>query len=230
MTASGITVRERVSRGSAYDCISPASAGDLFFRPTAKRRDSRYQSIIAASRRLPINAVRIKKALARDFFAGAATHLLAVLSTPRRIALLHVLFVGDRGGLHVRRRNMAALPRIAIEQRSRFPRRIRRGSRLLSKVDGIMDAAVHAHGADRAVEMGGIAGQQHSALAETSQRPADPPHMNHKMRFRNPAARGLKSLQLALRGLQRSPRLRAARPAAPARSAGKCRADRARKS
>ena len=77
-----------------------------------------------------------------------------------RVARLQALLVGDRLLLHEFDRDGAALAAVEIEQFVRRPleNNLRK---LFRQIGRVLDAAVEAHAADRIVDVGGIAGQQH---------------------------------------------------------------------
>ena len=81
------------------------------------------------------------------------------------IAFFHGLLVADRHGLHLLDGGGAALPRIKVEQSFRLAMPMT--AELVAKIDGIMDAAVEAEAAERIVQMGGVAGEQHAAGTES---------------------------------------------------------------
>src|ERR1700730_13268443 len=94
-----------------------------------------------------------------------ALHLLAIFSSRGRVALLHIFLVGDGRGLHVLNRHVAALARIAVE-RALVLYAAQHSQQVGGEIDRIMNAAVHPHRTDRAVEMRGIASENDAALAK----------------------------------------------------------------
>src|SRR5262249_15774896 len=96
---------------------------------------------------------------------GTAAHVIAVLLAFDGILLLHGLLVGDGRGLYVRRRHVTALPCIAIERSLAFGA-VENADQGFRQIDRVMDAAVHAHGTDWAVDVGWVACKQDGALAE----------------------------------------------------------------
>src|SRR6516162_4988903 len=76
----------------------------------------------------------------------------------RRIFFFERFFVLDSLCLNVINLRLAALSRVAIEQADL--------GEFFGKVDGIVDATVHTHTADRIVNMGAIANEQHATLVE----------------------------------------------------------------
>src|SRR5512144_70360 len=85
----------------------------------------------------------------------------------RRIALLEHALVGDRLRLHVLDRGEAALTIVTVEKRVGIGAVPDLGE-LLGDVEAVLEAAVHAHPTDRIVDMGGIAGEDDTALPEAS--------------------------------------------------------------
>ena len=86
-----------------------------------------------------------------------------------RLARLQALLVGDRLLLHELDRHGAALEAVEIEQALGRARHYL--EQLVAQIGRVLDAAVEAHAADRIVDMGGVAGEQHAALAEARRHP-----------------------------------------------------------
>src|ERR1700722_488274 len=95
-----------------------------------------------------------------------ATQLVLILLTHLRIGLGEQALVADGLGLRVLDRDVAALALVAVEHVLVGLAAQNRGE-LVGEVKGVMHATVHAHRADRAVHMGGIAGEDRAAGAET---------------------------------------------------------------
>ena len=82
-----------------------------------------------------------------------------------RVLLLEQLFVPLGLHLGVIDRDVTALPRVAVKH-VEIAGAVQDRDELAAEVDGVMDAAVHAHRADRAVDVGGIAGEDRAPGAE----------------------------------------------------------------
>src|SRR5262249_49791189 len=88
-----------------------------------------------------------------------------MLTTNRRVFFFERFFVLDSLRLNVINLRFAALPRVAIEQ-AHLGTAEPDLSEFFREVDGVMDAAVHTHAADRIVDMGTIANEQHATLVK----------------------------------------------------------------
>src|SRR5689334_887664 len=88
-----------------------------------------------------------------------------MLAANRRVFFFERFFVLDGLRLNVIDLRLAALPRVAIEQ-ARLGTAEPDLGEFFGKIDGVVDAAVHAHAADRIVHMGAIADEQHATLVE----------------------------------------------------------------
>ena len=88
-----------------------------------------------------------------------------MLTANRRVFFFERFFISDSLRLNVINLRLAALPRIAIEQAHLGTAEPDLGE-FYGKVDGIVDAAVHTHAADRIVDMGAIANEQHATFVE----------------------------------------------------------------
>src|SRR6516162_10582971 len=88
-----------------------------------------------------------------------------MLAADRWVFFLERFFVRNGLRLHVIDLRLAALPRVAIEH-ARLGTAEPDIGKLFGKIDGIVDAAVHPHAADRIVDMSAIASEQHAALVE----------------------------------------------------------------
>ncbi len=123
-------------------------------------------------------------------------HGVERLPARRRIALADDLLVAVGLLLHRLDRHRAALPVVAVEQAI-----VGAGPdvlELVGQVEGVLDAAVHAHAAERVVDVGGIAGQQDAAVAEILSPPADARDRASDVRFRTaPAAARRAAARLA---------------------------------
>src|SRR5205085_5121462 len=80
-----------------------------------------------------------------------------------RIALLHARAVAAGLGEDLLERHRPALPFVEIEQARVLAAQHAR--ELVGQAEGVMDAAIHAHAARRAVEVCGIAGKQYATDA-----------------------------------------------------------------
>ena len=84
-----------------------------------------------------------------------------VITAYRRVLLLEQAPVADGLCLGMRKGDMPALAFVAIEDILvcfSMPDR----DKLVRQIEGVMDAAVHPHGPDGTVHMGGVARQDHS--------------------------------------------------------------------
>src|SRR5580692_10075517 len=82
-----------------------------------------------------------------------------------RVLLLQRLLVLNGLRLHVIDLGLAALARIAVEHACLGTAEPNVGQ-FLGEIDRVVDAAVHAHAADRVVDVGAVAGEQHAAFVE----------------------------------------------------------------
>ena len=96
---------------------------------------------------------------------GLAPQLVVVAPAHRRIALLQQPLVADGLRLGVLDRDMPALPFVAVELRF-VGFAVQDAGQLVGEIEGVVHAAVQSHAADRAVDVGGVAGEQHAADAE----------------------------------------------------------------
>src|SRR6185437_9014282 len=86
------------------------------------------------------------------------------------ILLLQQAFVGDRLRLHIFDGSRAPLPVETIKQRVGIAA-VRNVNELARQRDPVLESAVHAHTADRIIDVRRIAGEQNPAAAEA---PGDP--------------------------------------------------------
>src|SRR6516162_2676334 len=88
-----------------------------------------------------------------------------MLPADLRVLLLQRLLVLNRLRLDVIDLGLAALPRVAVEH-ARLGAIEPHVGELVGEIDRVVDAAVHAHAADRVVDVGAVAGEQRAALVE----------------------------------------------------------------
>ena len=98
-------------------------------------------------------------------FFRHAPQLVEVLAADHRIFFLQRLLVLDRLRLDEIDLRLAALARVAVEH-ARIGAAIPDAGKLIGKIDRVVDAAVHAHAADRIVDVRAVTGKQHAALVE----------------------------------------------------------------
>ena len=126
-------------------------------------------SISAARRMLAIIDERSMYSRAEFLSAAVLPHRVERFLPRRRIALADDLLVAVGLLLHRLDRDGAPLPVVAVEQAvvGAGPDRLE----LVGQIEGVLDAAVHAHAAERIVDMGGVAGEQHAAVPEALRHP-----------------------------------------------------------
>src|SRR5262249_15932173 len=93
---------------------------------------------------------------------GGAAQLVVAAFAYRRVLLGEEALVADGLGLGVLDGHVATLAFVAVEN-FLSPLAAQNFDQLVGEIEGVVDAAVHPHGADRAVHMGGIAGQDRAA-------------------------------------------------------------------
>ena len=96
---------------------------------------------------------------------GGAPQLVVVALAHGGIVFLQQPLVADGLRLGVLDGDMPALPRVAVEH-VLVGFAAQDADQLVGQIERVVDAAVHAHAADRAVHMGGIAGENRAARAE----------------------------------------------------------------
>ena len=94
-----------------------------------------------------------------------APQLVQMLPAHIRVLLLQRLLVLNGLRLDVVDLGLAALARVAVEHAGRSAAEPHVGQ-FLGEIDGVVDTAVHAHAADRIVDVGAVAGEQHAAFVE----------------------------------------------------------------
>src|SRR5579862_842492 len=109
---------------------------------------------------------RAQQKLARQLPVIRRPPQLIVIALPhRRIPFGQESLVADGLRLRMRDGHVAALPLVAVEHRIVHFLTLD-GDQFISEIDGVVNAAVHTHGADRAVHVGGIAHQDSAANTE----------------------------------------------------------------
>src|SRR5215510_13352993 len=159
-----------MAKRAKMNLITRKVPADDFLVSLAKRHASRHPrpiasgDLISLAQALDQGGAEQEGARKLRVFRSPA-QLLVVLLAYRRILLCQHALVADGLGLGVLERDMAALPFVAIEHLvahllAQDP------DQLVGEIDGVMNAAVHAHRADRAVHMRGIAGKDGATNAE----------------------------------------------------------------
>ena len=103
--------------------------------------------------------------MARCGIFRGAPELIEIARAHRRIALLHQPLVGDGLSLHIAYRGVPALAVITVEHVFAGGA-VKHRRELIDQIESIVHAAVHAHAADRIVDMRAVAGEQNAALAK----------------------------------------------------------------
>src|SRR6266516_4578468 len=120
----------------------------------------RVGRIEAIDERGPVEELLVQLYVLRD-----APQLVEMLAADHRVLFLERLLVLDRLRLHVIDLRLAALARVEVEHIGLGAAEPDIGD-LGREIHGVVDAAVHAHAADRIVDVGAVAGEQDAALVE----------------------------------------------------------------
>ena len=135
---------------------------------SARHRDHARRlphAICSASRRLSNSAVRSRNLRASAGIFGLPAQLVVVALAHRRVALLQQPLVADGLRLGVLDRHVPPLPFVAVELVV-IRLAVQDAGQLVGEVEGVVHAAVQPHAADRAVDVGGVAGEHRAAGAE----------------------------------------------------------------
>src|SRR5262245_16684950 len=161
--AEMIPASEAKTRRTAKRFMDRTPRGDCLRGNTSNLRASSCD-LLGFAQALDQGAAQQKGARTRGILRRAA-QLVVVLLAHGRVLLSQEALVADGLRLRVLQGDVTALALVAVEQvLLSFPAQDL--DQLLRQVEGVVNAAVHAHGADRAVHVRGVAGEDRTATAE----------------------------------------------------------------